>query len=272
MGARTLAAVNWSAQERVDRLRVNMERIRWLPPTLGTRHVAVNIAAYRLRYVEPGREPLRMRAVVGEPYRQTPILASRIRRVVLNPAWWVPRSIAVEELLPRLKSEPAALEAQGFAAVPAPAHGAAAAIAPTAIDWSGYSGDHFPFLLYQKPGPRNALGRVKFLFPNAHEVYLHDTPERYLFTRNTRAVSHGCIRLEHPLELAYRLLGVEPGADPDPVARILASAEQTFLALERPVPVYVLYLTAWPEERTLQWREDIYQRDRAVLDALDAPA
>jgi len=267
-GGRTLAAVNLSARERIERIRVNLERMRWLPVDTAERRIVVNIPDYSLVYVEPGRWPLRLRAVVGKPYRQTPVLSSQVRRIVLNPSWRVPRSIAVEELLPRLREEPSALAALGFVALRGNAP-QAEALSLTAVDWNAYGPDRFPFQLRQAPGPANPLGRVKFMFPNPYDVYLHDTPARGQFRPGRRAFSHGCIRVQNALELAGRLLGAAPGGKPDAIARILKTNEEQSVPLDRPIPIHLLYLTAWFEYRSVQWREDIYGRDGVVLRGLD---
>jgi murein L,D-transpeptidase YcbB/YkuD len=197
----TLAALNVPAEERVHQLIVNLERYRWMPESLGSRHILVNIAAAELQVVEDGTEKISMRVVTGRSFRQTPFFSGDISYLVLNPFWHVPHSIATEDKLPKIKRNPSYLQQQnmkvfrGWGANETP-------VDPSTINWSRLSAENFPYRLRQDPGPYNALGRIKFMFPNRHSVYLHDTPRRGDLDQADRTFSSGCIRGEHPIDLA----------------------------------------------------------------------
>jgi murein L,D-transpeptidase YcbB/YkuD len=243
-----------------------MERLRWMPENLGQQHLIVNIAGFELRRMNAGRVEERMAVVVGKPYHRTPVFSNRIRYIEFNPYWNVPPGILRREELPRLRRNPASLARRGFELVQSNR-----VIDPRSIDWSRYGTGRFPFSLRQRPGPRNALGRVKFMFPNPHNVYLHDTPARSLFSRNVRAFSHGCIRLARPLELADQVLrvGGVPGWDRNRINRVVASAKRTVVNLHQPLPVHITYLTAWVDNDIPNFRRDIYGHDAKLLAALD---
>ena len=268
VGPATRAALNVPAVSRIRKIEVNLERMRWLPRDLGTPHVMVNIADFWLRVVEDERSVLQMRVVVGTPYRQTPIFSDRISYLVFNPYWHVPHSIAVKDKLPDFKRNPALVSRLGFEVFQG---WGTAAIDPSTIDWDGLSAPNFPYRLRQKPGPYNALGEVKFMFPNRHNVYLHDTPSRSLFNRGARGFSSGCIRVEHPVDLAAVLLRTNGGWTPDRVRTAMETNTERAVVLKQPVPVHLFYWTAWMENGTLHLRPDIYDRDAAVARALAAP-
>lgn len=269
VGAATLAALNVPASGRVQQLVVNAERWRWMPQELGRRHVLVNIAGFRLRVFENGDEVLSMRVITGRPYRQTPVFSGDISYLVLNPYWHVPHSIAVGDKLPEIKKDPSYLARQQFKVFRG--WGAdAKPIDPSTIDWASLSRSNFPYRLRQEPGPLNALGRVKFMFPNPHSVYLHDTPTRGLFARAERSFSSGCIRLERPMDLAEYLLTDQPEWTRERIQSVLkASTAERSVTLGERVPVHLQYWTAWAEEDgTVHFRNDVYQRDEAVRRAL----
>ena len=266
IGASTIVAMNVPAQERIQSIVMAMERLRWMPEDLGKQYVIVNIAGFELRRFNGGSVEERMAVVVGKPYHRTPVFSDHIRYVEFNPYWNVPPAIALAEELPRLRSDPTGLAAQGFEIVQGNQ-----VIDPKSIDWSRYGGEHFPFELRQRPGTNNALGRVKIMFPNAHNVYLHDSPARSLFSRNERAFSHGCIRLARPLELADQILraGGVSGWNKDRIDQVIASAKTTVVSLQEPLPVHITYLTAWVEDGVVNFRGDIYGHDAKLLAALD---
>ena len=269
VGPATRAALNVSADARAEQVAVNLERWRWLPQSLGRRHVLVNIAAFRLRVVEEGEDVLRMRAIIGRPYRQTPVFSGAISYLVLNPYWHVPHSIATKDKLPEIKKDPDYLARQQFEVLRG--WGAdAQPIDPSTIDWSRLSASNFPYRLRQRPGPLNALGQVKFMFPNRHSVYLHDTPTRGLFARAERSFSSGCVRVEKPIELAEYLLANQTQWAADRIQTALnTSAAERSVFLPEPVPVHLQYWTAWADaDGTVHFRADVYQRDDAVYRAL----
>lgn len=240
VGPRTRAALDVAASARVEQLRVNLERWRWLEADLGDRYVLVNVAGFHAGLYDGDRLTLGMRAIVGKPYRRTPIFSDEIRYLVFSPYWNIPSSIARQEIRPKGRRY---MERNDIEAV---------------------SGGR----LRQRPGPGNALGRVKFMFPNRFNVYLHDTPARELFDRTSRSFSHGCIRLEKPLELARLLLDDQEWTREE-IEQATGRRTPKTVQLDRRVPVHILYWTAWVDEGgTLQFRRDIYDRDRAVTRAL----
>jgi murein L,D-transpeptidase YcbB/YkuD len=268
VGSRTRAALNIPPSERVTQILLNMERWRWMPRQLGDPHVLVNMAAFDLKLVERGTPTLTMRVVVGQPVRRTPVFSDEITYLEFNPTWTVPRTILVEDLLPKIRRNPAMLEAQGIRVIGRGSDGAYS-VDPAAIDWNAVGAGGFPYRLRQAPGPKNPLGRVKFMFPNDFSIYLHDTPKRELFARSQRAFSSGCIRVEKPLELAERLLSDLPGWDRSRIDSVIAQGKTRTVTLARPVPIHLIYLTAWLDgEGNLQFREDFYGRDSRLLQFL----
>jgi len=266
IGSTTIVAMNVPVQERIKSIILAMERLRWMPENLGQQYLIVNIAGFELRRVNAGKVEERMAVVVGKPYHRTPVFSDRIRFLEFNPYWNVPPDIAVNEELPVLRRNPAGLSAQGFEVV----RGNQVSD-PSSVDWSSVGPGHFPYQLRQRPGPNNALGRVKFMFPNPHNVYLHDSPARNLFERNVRAFSHGCIRLSRPLDLAEQVLrvGGVQGWTKDRINSVVASTKTTVVNLREPLPVHITYLTAWADEGAANFRQDIYGHDAKLLAALE---
>jgi murein L,D-transpeptidase YcbB/YkuD len=213
---------------------------------------------------------LSMRVVVGRPFDRTPVLSDTMRYLVLNPYWHVPRNIATTELLPKLKRDPSYLTRYKLRVFRN--SGASQEVDPTTLDWSTISAAHFPFLLRQDPGPRNALGRMKFMFLNKYHVYLHDTPARPLFEETQRDFSHGCIRIQQPIELAAYLLRQDPLWNSDALLRTLDGAVDLTVPLPEPMPIHLLYWTAWADgDGTIEYRRDIHGRDAPLFKALRAP-
>lgn len=271
VGPATRAALNVPASARVEQIRVNMERWRWLPRDLGNPHVVVNLAGFWLRVVEDGTTALRMRVITGQPYRQTPVFSGEISYLVFSPYWHIPHSIAVEDKLPEFKKNPDVVSKLGYEVLQGWGAGAQT-IDPTSIDWSAYSQSNFPYRLRQRPGPQNALGHVKFMFPNRHSVYLHDTPSQALFDRASRSFSSGCIRVEKPAELAQFLLRDKTEWTNDSIRAAMGRDTEQTVVLDKNVPVHLLYWTAWADPGDeIHFRNDVYNRDGAVLTALDRP-
>lgn len=264
IGPETVQALNVPLEQRIDELRLNLDRIRRLPRDFGERAVLVNIAGFELRVLEDNRPTLSMAVVVGQPSWRTTVFRDEIDHLVVNPYWHVPESIEKEELLPTVREDRDHLADQNISLVP---HGDnfGEPVATDTIDWARVDPDDFPYDFRQEPGPRNALGRVKFMFPNPHNIYLHDTPADRLFERDFRAFSHGCVRVEHPMELARYLLETSSEMDGGDLERILASGERTRVDLQDPVPVYLAYLTTWVEEGTVFFHQDIYNFDEASM-------
>jgi len=267
VGTATLRALNVTAQSRVRQLEVNLERARWVLDD-GTRDfVLVNIAAFRAYVVRDGEIVWQTRVQVGSPYHKTPVFRDLMRYVVLNPTWTVPYSIATREMLPAVRNDPAYLATRNFEVRDA----SGTPVDPATVDWSGLSRRNFPFQFVQRPGPDNALGRIKFMFPNAQDIYLHDTPRTELFQKSTRAFSHGCIRVDQPLELAETLLFAD-GWDKDRLRAAIAGGKTQTVFLSKPIPVLLLYWTAEVDpDDVVHFYADIYDRDEAIAAGLDEP-
>jgi murein L,D-transpeptidase YcbB/YkuD len=231
----------------------------------------VNIAAFELEVVDDEAVVMAMRVVVGRPYDRTPVLSDTMRYLVLNPYWHVPRNIAEEELLPKVRRDPSYLARYKVRVFPISGPDAGE-VDPTTVDWSAITPAGFPFRLRQEPGPLNALGRIKFMFLNKYHIYLHDTPARPLFEETQRDFSHGCIRIQHPIELAVYLLRQDPRWSRDALLLALEDAVDRTVPLPEPMPIHLLYWTAWADgDGTIQFRRDIHGRDPALLQALRAP-
>ncbi len=264
----TLEALNVSVEQRIRQIELNMERWRWLPKSLGLRHVLVNIAEFRLRAYASGETVLDMPVIVGTSYRHTPVFSDIMRYLEFGPYWKVPPTILREDLLPRLKSDPSFLEAAHYEITDWRGE-VIDSQKLDGIDWSEIDIDTFPGLLRQKPGPWNPLGRVKFMFPNRFAVYMHDTPKRGLFNRRVRSYSSGCIRVERPVDLAMWLLQDQRGWDFARIDEAMQRREPLRVELKQAVPVHVLYWTAWvDEEGGLNFRPDYYLRDAGLEVAL----
>jgi L,D-transpeptidase YcbB len=267
VGADTLTALNVPIDARIGQIEVNLERGRWLLHDLDPTFAVVNIAGFRVYYLRDGKLVWSGRAQVGKPFRQTPIFRSTITYLVLNPTWTVPPGIFANDILPALKRDPGYLAKRGLRVVDAEGRPVT-----VPIDWATMTPGSFPYMLRQEPGPDNALGRVKFMFPNEYSVYLHDTPSQALFAKSERAFSSGCIRVENPLELARLLLEGQPGWDAEAIAAAVASGATRTLTLQHKVPVLLTYWTAWVDrDGVLQFRSDVYGRDAKVRAALDLP-
>jgi murein L,D-transpeptidase YcbB/YkuD len=266
LGKRTLEALNVPVEARIDQIRVNLERARWLLRDLPARYVLVDVPGYELRLMEDGKELLRSRTVVGKPYRKTPIFRSAITYLDFSPTWTVPPTILRNDVLPAIRKDAAYLQKRGMRVLKFDG----TAVDPATVDWQRYSGrTGFPYLIRQDPGPENALGKVKFMFPNPHHVYLHDTPSRELFARAERAFSSGCIRVEQAAGLATLLLGRE-GWSAAEVEVALAAGKTRRVKLNTPVPVLLYYWTVRLEDDgDVAFKRDIYGRDAALLAALE---
>ncbi|MFZ7111576.1 MAG: L,D-transpeptidase family protein [Desulfatiglandales bacterium] len=268
VGPATLRAINVPADERIHQIISNMERWRWLPQTLGPRYVLVNIANFELTIVENGLKVMTMPVVVGRDYRHTPVFTGEMTYIELNPYWHIPRKIAREDILPKVKKDPAYLAGQGIRVFES-WDDDAEEIAPEAIDWSRVDPHNLTFKFRQDPGPTNGLGRVKFMFPNKYEVYLHDTPEKALFKKVRRNFSSGCIRVERPVDLLVYLLRDDPRWRQKDIIEVLERGETQIIKILKPIPVYLLYWTAWSDpDGRVHFREDIYGRDTPLIRAL----
>lgn len=264
----TLAALNVPVQGRIDQIDVNLERWRWLPKTTPPRVVVVNIAGYELYVIDGDQLKLRMLTAVGKRYRKTPVFDDVITHIVVNPTWSVPAKLARKDVVPKILRDRSLVEQKGFRVFKIE-NGTEREVDPSTVDWSRVGTKGHEYKLRQRAGPDNSLGQLKFMFPNRHNIYLHDTPHRGDFKKSRRAVSSGCIRLEKPIALAELLLEADPDWTEGRLQAALDSGRQQTIWLKQPVPVYLTYLTAWVRpDGTLQFRDDIYRRDRRLLTAL----
>lgn len=261
VGRQTVGALaGESKQARIEKVLLAMERLRWLPSYLGSTRVMINAASFTASFIENGEEKLSMRTVVGRPSNQTSFFYDEIEYVEFNPYWGVPRSILVNEKLPRLRRDPGYLDRAGYEVF----NSRGQRVSSTSVDWGRY-GSNIPFSVRQKPGPQNALGELKIMFPNRHSIYMHDTPARQLFARDTRAYSHGCVRLENPRAMAAAVLRTSE----DEVAGEIAKGRNGRRNVPQKIPVYVGYFTAWPEASgAVGYHPDTYGRDERLKKAL----
>jgi len=269
VGTHTLRALNVPLEERVDQLRTNMERWRWLPESLGSRYILVNIANFELEIVEDGQIVMEMPVVVGKRYRRTPVFTGEMTYIKLNPYWHIPWSIARKDILPKVQKDPKYLAKKNIKVFRSWKDGARE-IAPESVDWSQITSKNLSFKFRQEPGPANSLGRVKFMFPNKFNVYLHDTPAKELFDKTRRIFSSGCIRVKKPIELMAYLLREGPNRSRKSILEAINSSKTQTVKVPEPIPVHLLYWTAWVDsEGTVHFREDIYGRDARLIRALN---
>lgn len=260
IGNKTLTSLNNSPKDQFDKASVNMERLRWLPDTLRDSEVVlVNIANYQLDYLDRRDTIFSSKVIVGREYHQSPIFTAEMSYLVFSPYWNLPNSITRNEVMPAMRKDPSYLRKKNMEVVTF----SGKSVDPSTIDWQAKS---FPYMVRQKPGPGNSLGLVKFMFPNNHSVYIHDTPSRSLFDRGERAFSHGCIRLQNPATFAEILLKEDASWTPLKITEAMNSGHEKVVNLDRKIPVVILYLTFWTDSKGVgHFREDIYSRDAEVL-------
>lgn len=266
LGKQSIQMLNIPVEDRIASIEANLERWRWLSDELGERHIKVNIANFDLQLVDKGQSIFSAEAIVGRPYRQTPVFSSLMTYLVFNPDWTVPPTILKNDVIPAVITNPNYLKEKNMRVITRTGDPVNAAF----IDWVQAAQSGFPYMIRQDPGPDNALGRVKFMFPNHHNVYIHDTPTKNLFSQTERIFSSGCIRVNNPLELARVVLEKnEPGWSSDQITRVIAANQSRAIRLTEPIPVHLLYLTAWADdEGIVYFRRDIYNRDQPLLMAL----
>lgn len=263
VGPATLEQLNTTVDQRIRQVELNLERRRWMQADFGETYIFVNLADQVVKYVQDEKTVHAAVTQVGKPYHRTPVFTDEMEYLEFNPYWNVPYSIATKEYLPKLKANPYALASQNIHVL---ANGKR--IDPGGVAWSRYSGSSFPFRLRQEPGPKNALGRVKFMFPNQFNIYIHDTPSKSNFDRASRYFSHGCIRVEDPLKLAEVILQAQGMSRPE-IDAIVNSGKRRVVRLETPLPVHVVYLTAWVnKDGSVHYRRDVYGRDEILSAAL----
>ncbi len=263
VGKKTIRALTtMSLQQKIDKVVLAMERLRWLPRQLGERYVFINQPAFNATYMHAGKEPLSMRAIVGKKSNQTNFFMDLIETVEYNPYWGVPRSIIVNEMLPELFRDPSYLDRLGYEVTTVMGE----RVSSRSVNWYRVGVNKAPINVRQPPGPRNALGELKILFPNKHAIYMHDTPTKSLFRHDRRAFSHGCIRLQKPREMAAAVLGKSTSY----IASRIAEGHNTADPVTANIAVYVAYFTAWPDaEGTVRFYDDMYDRDMYLSRAIE---
>jgi murein L,D-transpeptidase YcbB/YkuD len=263
IGKMTLAAMNDSPKARVDKARVNLERLRWLPDTVkNAEFILVNIANFQLDYLSNLDTLFSARVIVGTKYHETPIFQADMSYIVFSPYWNIPSSIIKSEIIPSVRKSPNYIQSRNMEVIT----NSGKRVDPNSIDWNS---KYFPYLVRQKPGPGNSLGLVKFMFPNKYSVYIHDTNARSLFSSDDRARSHGCIRIQNPGDFAKVLLRDDPTWTVDRIQTAMNQTEEQVVKLNRSIPVVLVYLTFWTDSKGQpHFRDDIYDRDDKVLEAL----
>lgn len=262
IGKNTLKALNTTLEWKIRQLRINMERLRWLPRDLGERYLLVNLAGFWLVAAEYGKHVLNMRIIVGRDYRSTPSFSSQVSHMILNPYWNIPASIARKDLLPKQQKDPDFFTTANIKIYPSYNYDVEA-LDPATIDWMEIK-KGFPYILRQDPGENNALGTIKFMFPNDFDIYLHDTPSRALFQKDIRTFSSGCVRLELPLKLAAFSLNEQTLSTE--FVDALKSGETTTMNLSQRLPIYLVYMTTWVDDlNKVHFSPDTYGRDERAL-------
>lgn len=268
VGERDRVELDVPVEARILQITLNLERWRWLPARLGERHLLVNIPGFTLEAREADRAALAMRVVVGRELSRTPMFSDSITYLVFNPVWELPIEIAKNEVLPAIQNDPEYLAKNQLRLYERHGRGKRE-VDPAKVDWKKITPEEFGFAVKQDPGPGNSIGHVKFMCPNQFAVYLHDTPAASLFTATERDYSHGCVRVERPLELALYLLRGKAGWDSARIVAAFDTLKNKVVQLPEPVPVHLLYWTAWVDDRGVaQFRRDVYAVDSLLTDAL----
>ena len=259
--------MNVTPAARADQVRVNLERARWVLGGLGDEFFLVNLPAFKAYLIRGGKNVWESRTQVGDEAKQTPTFRATMRTVVLNPDWTVPPMILAEEVLPAMQRGDNYLAKKKLVVLDAQNE----PVNPSSIDWQNTTPETFPYTLRQPPDEENALGKVKFLFPNPYSIYLHDTPARTLFDAEKRTFSHGCIRIERPLELAQLLLDGQDGWDSSKIQETLQTGKTVNINLEHTLPVLIVYWTVSVGASGVHTMQDFYSLDAPLLTALNAP-
>lgn len=271
VGKSTLAHLNTSVDTRVQQILANLERERWVAGEAGDRYIAVNLADFTLRLYDQGRETFTSKVVIGTPYNRTPVFRRDMTYLEINPFWNVPPSIAGKELLTKIRKNPAYFGENGYELFSSWSE-SATLVDPQTVDWSSVTAARFPYKIRQKPGIDNALGRIKFMLPNEFNIYLHDTPAKALFSQAERSFSHGCVRVEKPIDLAVFVLQDEAAWNRESVIAAIEKGDRRVVSLNKPLPVQIDYQTAWVDQSgVLQFRGDVYGRDVLLINALLGP-
>ncbi|HXA00402.1 MAG TPA: L,D-transpeptidase family protein [Cytophagaceae bacterium] len=259
----TLEELNISVEDRIRQIEINMERWRWVPERISDQYIMVNIPEFVLHVYEKDKEVWNMRVIVGKQASHTPIFNDELEYIVINPSWNVPKDISVKEILPLMQKDSTYLKRQRMEMFVG--ESSKSAVDPSSIDWKSVNPQNFNYRFRQMPGDDNALGIIKFLFPNEYSVYLHDTPTHSLFERSERGFSHGCIRIQNAIKMADYLLRDNPDWDHDKIIETIKSKEEKYIPLVKKIPVYILYFTVWIDPQgTAHFQKDIYGHDKKL--------
>lgn len=268
LGKRTVREINKSSEFRTKQLEINLQRAKQISDLGQTRYILVNVPEYKLYVIENGKTIYQTRVVVGKKKHKTPVLTSQISELVLNPYWNVPTSITKNEIIPKLQEDPEYLLNNDMKII-SRVNNKNIVVDPSFVDWESIDPENAPIRIRQDPGKKNALGRVKFMFPNNYSVYLHDTPSRSLFARNDRAFSHGCVRVENPFELAKVLISDTQDWTDEKFDYFAKRNKTKIVRLDQPIPIHITYMTAWADEQgVINFRPDIYKRDSQIANNL----
>lgn len=255
--------MNIPLQKRIDQVRINLDRIRWLPESFGEKYIIINVPAFSFYYFENGKPVLNMDVVVGKNENYTPILNDTLYSVIFNPSWNVPASIATKEMLPKIRKDPGYLGKNNYVLLKG-SYVSKDTVNPEDVDWKEVTKEHFPYFIVQEPGKANPLGKLEFMMLNQYNIYLHDTPSDHLFDESQRDFSHGCIRLEKPAELAGLLFKNQ--LPEDSIRKMLSGKEKRRIVLRNKIAVHLIYQTAWVgKDGKVQFRDDIYDFDKLSL-------
>lgn len=261
----TVAALNTSPGKRVTQLMANLERLRWMPAGTSQKYIRVNIPDFTLLMLQGSDTIVAMKAVVGTFERQTPVFDAWMSYMVINPVWTLPPTILQKDVIPQLLKGSGYIDRKKMKIYKTNG----TQVEYKDIDWSKINTGNFPYSIRQEPGGGNALGKIKFMFPNPHSIYIHDTPTKWSFTRSDRTFSSGCIRVEKPILLAETLLGGSQGWDREKIEKLMQQGDPTTARIEKPLEVRIIYLTAWCSEKgRVQFRNDIYHFDSLVVKGL----
>ena len=267
VGKDVLREMNVPVESRIDQIRINLERSRWVLHDLHDDFLVVNVAGFYIRRITNGKSVFYSRVIVGKNQHKSPVFKDQLEFIDLNPTWTIPYSIATNETLPKMKSNKNYLASRNIWIYDRSGN----RVDPDSLDLSQYSKGNFPFTLVQQPGPQNDLGEVKFMFPNKYAIYLHDTPSRALFDRQDRAFSHGCIRIDNKWGLFLNLLS-DTDWNQEKIDEVIKTRETTRIKLDKPIDIYILYWTAAVDDNNeVVFIRDVYKRDPDVLKALNKP-
>jgi len=263
LGAETIRIMNIPLKDRIRQIILNMERWRWLPRSFETNYLLVNIPEFKVYVFEEGKSKISMNVIVGKTLNSTPVFSDKMEYIVLSPYWNVPFSIIKEDLAPKLASNSSYLDRLDMEIITAGGE----PVNPSSINWNNISEDNWKYTLRRRPGPKNDLGDVKFIFPNSNDIYLHDTPHDELFSQTKRGFSHGCVRVEKPIDLAVYLLRDQEDWNRDKILSAISERKEKHIKLKATLPVYLVYFTAFTDESgKVHFREDIYGHDKTLAE------